>query len=273
MSKKDSEHPKLPDILYHYTTASAFQSIVETAQIWATNVRFLNDTSELNYAIERAGKLWNQSPAKHPSEYRKICMVALSVGFNYTYIVSFSEMADDLSQWRAYARPGGLCIGFSRAALEKSFNDAAEMSGIERCHYDKKSLDDMLLAKRSEIDASIASSETVDDRLANDAFDLLLIASSSKNPSFVSEREVRLVFYPDMEEEKYTMGFHTKNGIVVPHYEIPRVDVGKAPWIKRVVVGPTPNPDGAEWGVRELLREHDLSAADVVSSKIPYRDW
>ena len=43
----------LPDILYHYTSARAFLDIVKSKAIWASNVRFLNDTAELRHAISK----------------------------------------------------------------------------------------------------------------------------------------------------------------------------------------------------------------------------
>jgi hypothetical protein len=39
------DQPK-EDLLYHYTSLPAFQSIVENGKLWATQVHYLNDTSE-----------------------------------------------------------------------------------------------------------------------------------------------------------------------------------------------------------------------------------
>ena len=36
--------------LYHYTNVDAVYSILQTKKIWLTDVRFLNDTSELQEA-------------------------------------------------------------------------------------------------------------------------------------------------------------------------------------------------------------------------------
>lgn len=42
--------PPLPKRLYHYTTPAAAMAIIRSQTIWATNVRSMNDTSELTYA-------------------------------------------------------------------------------------------------------------------------------------------------------------------------------------------------------------------------------
>ena len=38
-------------ILYHYTSLEGLLGIIESKSIWATNVLYLNDASELNYSI------------------------------------------------------------------------------------------------------------------------------------------------------------------------------------------------------------------------------
>jgi hypothetical protein len=47
----------LPEVLYHYTDIKGLQGIWEEGQIWATDSRYLNDTSEL-----RLGVLARSSP-------------------------------------------------------------------------------------------------------------------------------------------------------------------------------------------------------------------
>ena len=38
--------------LYHYTSQAGLLGIIQKREIWATNLLFLNDTAELNYAIQ-----------------------------------------------------------------------------------------------------------------------------------------------------------------------------------------------------------------------------
>lgn len=39
-------------ILYHYTSLEGLMGIIESKSIWATNVLYLNDASELNYSLK-----------------------------------------------------------------------------------------------------------------------------------------------------------------------------------------------------------------------------
>jgi len=47
----ESLHAERPPMLYHYTTAAGLIGIVGSQRLWATNARFLNDPSEIRYAL------------------------------------------------------------------------------------------------------------------------------------------------------------------------------------------------------------------------------
>ena len=51
---------KLPDKLYHYTSLNGLLEIIRTKSIWATDILFLNDSSECKYSINlaRHQNLW-----------------------------------------------------------------------------------------------------------------------------------------------------------------------------------------------------------------------
>lgn len=39
------------ELLYHYTTISGLKGIVESQSLWASDVRYMNDSAELQYII------------------------------------------------------------------------------------------------------------------------------------------------------------------------------------------------------------------------------
>lgn len=47
-SNVPGEEPKEPELLYHYTTQEGLLGILKDRCIWATHIRYLNDTSEGN---------------------------------------------------------------------------------------------------------------------------------------------------------------------------------------------------------------------------------
>jgi len=149
MSKVQSEVPD--DLIYHYTDQSGLVGIIERREIWATNVSFLNDTSEVshgvNYLGDHKGELLNaliESRAldsRFSKSYGAVLEYLISKAEEryllkdpreYLFVSSFFDSSalrrakgrrvdagDVLEQWRAYSKGGvGYSIGFDRSVLE-----------------------------------------------------------------------------------------------------------------------------------------------------------
>ena len=48
------EEAPLPAAVYHYTDAAGLQGILDSGVLWATDYRYLNDSSELRYIFDLA---------------------------------------------------------------------------------------------------------------------------------------------------------------------------------------------------------------------------
>src|SRR5207302_7163681 len=101
-------------------------SIIESGEIWATQVSCLNDESELRYAVRLLRQaLHDRRAAATPTpdeEYLYDRIEAeLSVDTTASsewFVACFSQVDDDLSQWRAYGGgEGGYAIGLLSSAL------------------------------------------------------------------------------------------------------------------------------------------------------------
>ena len=121
-----------PEYLYHYTTFENAKKIIDTNECWFTNVHFLNDSSEFNYARSIFEKTLNSPEGKErifaalepygyltsdllPDILNEVenLLEEAKHGDSQSYIFSFSERGDQLSQWRGYGRNGdGVSIGF-----------------------------------------------------------------------------------------------------------------------------------------------------------------
>ena len=108
-----------PSTVYHYTSITGLRGILSSGQLWATNVKYLNDSSEYAYADRLVGEVFDDLK---PSELmRKILTIVTdnpqSRGFD-VYTSCFCESGDLLSQWRAYAGHGtGYAIEFDWTIL------------------------------------------------------------------------------------------------------------------------------------------------------------
>src|SRR3954462_12802743 len=124
--------------LYHYTTQPGLLGITNAREIWATQVRYLNDASEFQHAVSIAEDIATGMVEKAPYTTRGYAERLLkgvqeTAGVNIC-VASFSEVGDDLSQWRAYGKGSGYSLGFSHAHL----SGVAESAGwiLAPCIYE-----------------------------------------------------------------------------------------------------------------------------------------
>lgn len=131
-------------LLYHYTTQAGLLGILKSKSIWATHIRYLNDTSEGQIFAELLQNELKQRTAAQPNDAfaglaalshmmgralsqhtdRDIFMHG-SMAFSWiidqdAFVTSFSGEPDLLSQWRAYSGDTGYSIGFTGSYLESA---------------------------------------------------------------------------------------------------------------------------------------------------------
>src|SRR5260370_18924451 len=93
-----------PTMLYHYTSGAGLIGILQTRSIWATSIRFLNDSSEYNFALSLAGAVVEERRVKARNRFELGIYTVLeqrltSVADAEVYVISFTENGDQLSQW------------------------------------------------------------------------------------------------------------------------------------------------------------------------------
>jgi hypothetical protein len=102
----------------HYTSVQGFQGVIGNGNIFATDVRFLNDTEEFVHARKVADDLVSMTPEIADFEFslRYALQWAVNTIFGsdflnpnsaQLFVPSFTDSEDDLSQWRAYSH--GTC--------------------------------------------------------------------------------------------------------------------------------------------------------------------
>lgn len=129
LSLSDVLDRAIPDKLWHYTSVQGFQGIVTSKQIFATDVRFLNDRTEFIHARAIAAQVIAETndygsnffPARDYS--KKAVDLAfdtgnLSADRLQVFVSSFSEAEDQLSQWRGYSQgSSGISLAFDLTKL------------------------------------------------------------------------------------------------------------------------------------------------------------
>lgn len=179
--------------VYHYTSAEGLRGIIENAEIWLTNTKFVNDTTECRAlwqltGLFGAGKLTNPYVRKRLESGER--------EDDSLYIGSFSKAENSLEQWRAY---GGFCVGFDVSKMvRKGFN-------LHRCVYEKADIHDWIIEKSS---LGEWGGDDICDRWKGYAADSLLATASRKYKSrdYRHEKEIRLIVRSD-----HTWGWYTES--------------------------------------------------------------
>lgn len=101
------------EILYHYTSAQAFISIMERKCLWMSSRHNQNDSNEGRVFGDRLREL-----AKSESLSKSVEDILNELADFESYVACFSSKGDLLSQWRGYASNAtGVSVGFKRSAL------------------------------------------------------------------------------------------------------------------------------------------------------------
>ena len=127
----EAMHRSRPAILYHYTAAEGLLGMLQSHQIWATNVRFMNDRSELDYGIRLVRRVFEEEefvgklpPRDLPRFAKKKAAIQLMLDDaekkTTHFAISFCEKENLLSQWRGYGQSGsGFALGFQADRLSE----------------------------------------------------------------------------------------------------------------------------------------------------------
>lgn len=273
--------------LYHYTTSEGLIGIIKNRSIWATNIFYLNDSEEFMRGINIARQICDSinDPENKKIRFQKdLSYIGVSKNIS-TYVCSFSEVGDQLSQWRAYCKEGGFAIGFSRDGLRK----IAEKQNfiLEKCVYDvteqrhkiQEVIDQTVMPFLKDFPALQASNPMAAEnhiacKISNQLiWDLHKTCSILKNSSFIEEREWRLI--TETRTDWYEkVEFRPQKGLIVPfiHFDLPKPDDHEF-WSRvEVIIGPCSYPDESKNAVYKLFRKHYGSVPPIKHTHSSFRE-
>ena len=283
---------KLDKILYHYTSLEGLLGITESASIWGTNILYLNDASEFNYAKDlfqnelksfcktnpdfKTGASWGYFFFESlENNINKL----LPHGDFSCYVCSFSEESDLLSQWRGYCKDGsGYSLGFSLSSLQGYVREPGFV--IKPCIYDEKkqiNLIGELIRKASdrfvlEVGKTGENWDAKSKYIAADTIvEFIQLAPFLKHTKFEEEREWRIVANLQTSKVESLIKFRPGCTMLVPYIEIPLPIVEESLVFDEVFVGPTRERDISMASVELLLKTKNVTCSKVKCSTIPYR--
>jgi len=296
-----------PDYLYHYTKADALRKIVESKTLWASNAYYLNDMSEVEYgcgiaaaAIDKVLIGKTSSAARQALQHTQSILQDKSqaaIRAQTIFVACFCEEGNLLSQWREYGRPQGFSLAFKTKNLEHMRPPGKSLSlALTKVLYRRGK-------QKKKIEALVnkAAAVLADRNIAGGDFDrfaakevaekageflsqtLLVLITSLKAPDFAEEREWRLVAQPiytsfPAQRALSSAGIRAVVKLrlsqcgLVPYIELsPPRHIAMPELLRKVICGPTYNPELAHSAARLLLDSHGFQSVVVDGSKIPVR--
>lgn len=216
---------------YYYCSLNTFLNIIKNKQIYLSDPLKMNDNLEIKWYLDRLNneKINSNDEIEEPESifdmmkmrsyldftFEDLMEILNSKGQNSVYISCFSKEPDILSQWRAYAEDGrGVSIGFNLEKLSKADNLLVrEVIYTDDVVYDYKESDVEIVADTIGTVISEQNIKTKEEQVEVFLHELIPELVKYKNPAFIEEKEVRLVYCDDMKFEEIVNShgaFHEK---------------------------------------------------------------
>ena len=271
------------DTLYHYTNLQGLQGIVDSGVLRASDVRYMNDSTELRHTLELMQQHISrrlQAGTAHPALLNALqeWLSHRVVGGPMLFAASFRANGNLLGQWRGYSSLGkGVSLGFSPDWLRERA-DAQDFQ-IARCIYapnhQQMLVEEIVDAVEDDAQRDLEAHGRLD---ADGIFErlesrLLRIAAVLKHPAFEEEQEWRLVS-PVMDDcQNVPVCFREGVSMLIPWYPFHLGSRDSGPMqLEHVFLGPTPNTDLSMNSLTLYLRKRGVEPhRGVEYCRIPYR--
>lgn len=274
-------------VLYHYTTFTGLLGIVQGRVLWASDIRYMNDSAELRHTADLIqAEVRERIDGGHPNPHLLTQFVdwvshRITNG-HLLFGASFRSQGNLLSQWRGYSVPGkGVSLGFSpdyilRCAQKQQFR-------VGRCIYEparqrlliRQVVDAVeTLAGRLVLGETSAAERSGHYRqtFAVMETDLLRIAAILKHPSFREEKEWRIVSPVIANTAEAPILFREGHAMLVPYiaFDLSQEDQPLA--LDHLYLGPTANINISMNSLKMFLEQNGIYPKRGIDyCQIPFR--
>lgn len=291
MQRAGWRHPDdYPESLYHYTSSTAFLSILTSGELWFTDFRYLNDLSELRYGIDLFTTELLTRELKGTDRRTVGLITRIKAALEETVVQTdqfvFCMCAENnlLNQWRVYGRdtvPVSIELatrGFMFVDWEPHYFDLVPMvydessqqriaDGVIDVGLEYATRHEQIIFKN---DASLKSYVEHFATLA------LNWCATMKHPQFEVEKEWRLATtWGPGRRFKRGQKFRASPSGIIPYLTArPKADDpmsgGRLP-VRSVTIGPCSHPQIQQRTLLELLYQHGMADVEVRLSNLPIR--
>ena len=259
-----------PAIVYHYASLETAIKILNSFEMWCTNVSFSNDPSEGVYGQSLIDDVCTRDPDLLLAGARKLVADEIE-----GYATSFSADPDELTQWRAYCANGrGVAIGVETEAL--LLRTHLVFTHIQYDHPQQVRLAKAIL---NVFRGLMLAAKSRPPRIRHLAYVLtvsfVILRAMLKDPTYHSEREYRLLdaLPKDPKRHDTSLEYFQRRDQSVPFFRVDLRDssaAGAKQPVREVYVGPCLDFADAEAQLRRTSA-YNVQAFSIVRSRVPMR--
>lgn len=272
--------------LYHYTTLSGLLGIVDSAELRCSDIRYMNDSTELRHTLDLLGEQVTQrivAGVDKPALLTTFLdwLTYRVVSGPMLFCASFRGNGNLLSQWRGYSVHGkGVSLGFA----PEHILDCARRQQFEvgRCVYAPSQQEKMIDEIIDAVEGLDAGGDPVNETASQNRQwvrrfqaiegDLLRIAAVLKHPAFEEEQEWRIVSPMIDDATSARVQFREGNSMLIPWFPLDLRDQQGRLAIEHAFLGPTSNIDLSMNSLALYLQSRGASPRrDITYCDIPYR--
>jgi hypothetical protein len=274
-------------LLYHYTTLNGLLGIVRSRTLWASDIRYMNDSAELKHTADLIRQEVQDRIAQGRGKADLLGQFTDWISHRITnghmlFAASFRSHGNLLSQWRGYSPHGkGVSLGFSADSIMQCAR--RQRLQIGRCIYEpsvqRRLVSQVVDAVQACVDrytesGTLQPQPGLYQKIFEDIeIDLLRIAAILKHPSFREEKEWRLVSPVFADGECRPVLFREAHAMLVPYVEFDlQPEPGCPLQLDHLYLGPTQNSNISLNSLKMFLAQNGIHPpGGIAYCRIPYR--
>ncbi|MFH0781153.1 MAG: DUF2971 domain-containing protein [Pseudomonadota bacterium] len=275
--------------LYHYTSFTGLLGIVGSRALWASDIRYMNDSAELRHTADLIRiEITKRIDTGHPrpdllNQFLDWVTHRITNG-HMLFAASFRSNGNLLSQWRGYSRLGkGVSLGFNPDYIVSCAGRQSFQIGkcIYNCDHQERLIRrvvDAVEALAREDDSKASEEKPMRDRSYQGVFqliesDLLRIAAILKHPSFREEEEWRIISPVVTDYVKAQVLFREGTSMLVPYIQFDLLAKNYSSIeLEHLFLGPTPNITISMNSLAMFLAKSGIQPTKGISyCQIPFR--
>lgn len=258
-------------MFYHYTDFNGLKGILSSREIWCTEYRGLNDSSELRYSQK-----FLEPEIKNLG--LELSTQTILRALKEVYLFSCCKHDNDydkenglLSMWRGYGSSGGYALVFNKNPILANEEKYAHFEGEVEYPKNSKEFHDNEENKKSLNHACkfikrfvLEKSSPSRDEL-NAIIKLLMFR---KHHAFFEEREYRIAIM-DMGDGVLKPSIRDKGNYLCAYISIFIKNFENC--LEKIIIGPHQDQDNQELYLNNYLKTLGYIETKVIKSEIPYR--